>query len=127
MSLTALTLTAQIPDSHPAVKMRKYYADVYTSRSIVCFESHDLDSLLMICKELIVPAQVISLYSYVDNPYKYDSIFKETLEKSGIACNAPGSLLLCSKEGSEPFYYYRTAEQYYLDLSRGVSGCYCYR
>ena len=124
----ALTLTAQIPDNHPAVRMRKYYADVYTSRSIVCFESNDLDSLLTICKELIVPAQVISLYSYVEYPYNYapENVFENSLEGLASARSSLGSLLLCSKESPEPFNYYWTAKQYYLDFSRGVSGRYRY-
>lgn len=75
---------AQPPPTHPAMQMRKYYADVYTGSSIVEFESACLDSILMIVSALVVKAQVISVYSYVDNPYKNRQIygiFKNPLEK----------------------------------------------
>ena len=40
---------AQVPADHPAMQMRKYYADIYTGQSIVCFETHSLDSVLGSC------------------------------------------------------------------------------
>lgn len=120
-----MNLFAQIPDDHPAMQMRKYYCDVYTGQSIVCFESHNLDSILVVASKFIVPAQVISLYSYTQNPYNHEGIFKETLEEARY--NLASHPLPCfGKKGRKPIYYYRTARQYNNDHSRTISGRYCH-
>ena len=62
---------SQVPANHPAMQMRRYYADVYTKTSIITFESTKLDSILYVVTQFIEPAQVISVYSYKENPYNY--------------------------------------------------------
>ena len=70
---------AQVLPDHPAMQMRKYYADIYTGQSIVCFETHSLDSVLALVSQFIVPAQVISVYSYIQNPYNDERLFSQIL------------------------------------------------
>lgn len=121
MCLIPLISNAQIPDDHPAMQMRKYYCDVYTGQSIVCFESHDLDSILVVAAKFIEPAQVISLYSYKVNPYKYgnETIFAEALEENR---NYSSSLRLPirGKKDIKTFNNYWSARKYNSDFSRGI-------
>lgn len=113
---------SQPPPDHPAIQMRKYYCDIYTGQSIVCFESTDLDSILVVASKFIVPAQVISLYSYIDKPYSHERIFAKTLEKDS---NSPFN------RNSHPRYSVslrsfpgnRKSLKHYRYLSRAISGC----
>lgn len=76
---------------------RMYYCDIYYRNSIVSFVSSSLDSILMYVRSYIVPAQVISVYSYTQNPYEYNQEyifgFKEissiTLESTPNRSRAP--------------------------------------
>lgn len=76
---------------------RMYYCDIYYSHSIVSFVSSSLDSILMYVRTFVVPAQVISVYSYTQNPYEYNQEyiygFKEipstSLEKSPNPARSP--------------------------------------
>lgn len=70
-------LIADPPSSHPAVKMRMFYADIYTGSSIVCYESSSVDSVLFIVESCVEKAQCISVYSYIDSPYKFNYNGKE--------------------------------------------------
>lgn len=126
----AMNSDAQVPADHPAMQMRKYYADIYTGQSIVCFETHSLDSVLALVSQFIVPAQVISVYSYTQNPYNDERPFSQTLEEDS---SDPSSALALSrfKPPSSPvirsLHYYWTSGQYYRYLSGRVSGRNSYR
>lgn len=128
-----MILKAQPPNTHPAIQMRKYYADVYTGNSIVAFESTNLDSILMIASQLVVKAQVISLYSYVDNPYKNKDVYgisQKALEKAPIGLGASSRFAMLPKFGKkdrQSFYNHRTPGQYYSYQPGGITGCYRYR
>lgn len=122
---------AQPPPTHPAMQMRKYYADVYTSGSIIAFESFDLDSILNVVSKLVIHAQVISVYSYVDNPYKFNSkhiygheaISFKQLEKSSMFTSFPRSHSKPYRPGktySRQIYYHWSPRQYYCDFPRGI-------
>ena len=123
---------AQPPPTHPAMQMRKYYADVYTGSSIVEFESVCLDSILMVVSALVVKAQVISVYSYVDNPYKNRNIYgisQKALEKSAMCASFPRSRVkpyFNYKAHIRPLNYHWSPRQYYCDLSRRVTRRYSY-
>ena len=128
-----MTLIAQPPPSHPAMQMRKYYADVYTGSSIVEFSSYDLDSILMVASQLVIKAQVISIYSYLDNPYKNRNvygIYQTTLEKAAM-CTFGNRYkyypYISISRGIKPFYNYWSPRQHRFDFPRGISGCYRYR
>lgn len=120
---------AQVPADHPAMQMRKYYADIYTGQSIVCFETHSLDSVLALVSQFILPAQVISVYSYVNNPYNDERPFSQTLEE---VSSDPSSVLALSRfkppsaSVIRSFHYYWTSGQYYRYLSGRVSGRNCH-
>lgn len=117
---------AQPPPSHPAMQMRKYYADIYTGQTIVSYESHDLDSVLMVVSRCVIAAQVISVYSYINSPYN-ERVFSQTLEE---ASSDPSSALAFSWSDApcpsvlSSFPYYWTSRQYYRYLSGRVSGRY---
>lgn len=117
---------AQPPPTHPAIQMRKYYADVYTGSSIVEFESSCLDSILMVVSALVVKAQVISVYSYVDNPFKNRNVYgisKKALEKSAMCASSPRSRSKPYRTGktySRQINYHWSPRQYYCDFSRGI-------
>lgn len=117
---------AQPPPTHPAMQMRKYYADVYTGSSIVEFQSSSLDSILMVVSALVVKAQVISVYSYVDNPFKNRYIYgisKKTLEKSAMCASFPRSRFKPYRTGktySRQINYHWSPRQYHSDFSRGI-------
>lgn len=70
-------MKADPPDCHPAVKLRMYYADIYTGSSIVCYESSSVDSVLFIVERCVEKAQCISVYSYKDSPYNFNYNGKE--------------------------------------------------
>lgn len=120
--MTSMIAFSQPPPYHPALQLRKYYCDIYTGQSIVCFESTDLDSILVVASKFIVPAQVISLYSYIDKPYSHERIFAKTLEKDSLSLlyrnSAPRySVSLRSFPGN------RKSLKHYRYLSRAISGC----
>lgn len=118
---------AQPPNDHPAMQMRKYYCDVYTSNSIFCFESFDLDSILVVARTFIEPAQVISLYSYKQNPYNHENPF---LYPSALAENRSSytahSLPCFGKNDRKKIADYWRPRQYNRDFSRTISGRYSY-
>ena len=124
----AMISNAQPPPSHPAMQMRKYYADIYTGQTIVSYESHDLDSVLMVVAKCVIAAQVISVYSYINSPYNNERIFAKTLEE---ASSDTSSYLAWSRsfETASPvlsaLHHYWTSGQYYSYLSGRVSGRYC--
>ena len=102
------------------MQMRKYYCDVYTGQSIVCFESHSLDSILTVASQFIVPAQVISLYSYKTNPYnfKHETIFAQTLEEDSNCSSSSSSFAALDQSNFKSFYHYRESRQYHTSQSR---------
>lgn len=110
---------AQPPTDHPALQERKYYCDVYTGSSIVCFESYDLDSLLTIAKTFIIPAQSISLYSYIQNPYNNERIFAQALEEASNSSSLFRSSFPRYKEFEKVNYYWQP-RQYYSYLPSGI-------
>lgn len=67
----ATCVFSQVPDSHPAKQMRMFYADVYTGSNILEYRAETLDSILFVVSKFIEPAQVISVYSYKTDPYKF--------------------------------------------------------
>lgn len=54
---------------------RSYYVDVYTGQSILFYESPDILSALAIVAQFAHPAQVISFYSYKQDPFKYREVY----------------------------------------------------
>ena len=82
-----------------------YFVDVYTSQSVLYFEFETLDSALAVVDSFIVPAQVISIYSYRDNPYKIHHIYEEPdkLDKDQLENTPDSSLypLLLSMAGTK--------------------------
>ena len=123
MISSVMISNAQPPPSHPAMQMRKYYADIYTGQTIVSYESHDLDSVLMVVAKCVIAAQVISVYSYLNSPY-LERVFKTTLEED--PCD-PSYLSSCCA-GPSVFSALSdnwTSGQYYRYLSGRVSGRYC--
>lgn len=123
----AMSSNAQPPSSHPALQMRRYYADVYTGKSIVCYESSSLDSVLFVVKQCIVPAQVISVYSYTQNPYNNERIFAQSLEEVSSDPSSAGASDRYRPPSSPIFTAlsnYWTSGQYYRYFSGRVSGCY---
>ena len=117
---TGMISNAQPPSTHPAIQMRRYYADVYTGSSIISYETDSIDSVLVIAALFIEPAQVISLYSYKQTPYHYRN---ETFNISQIPSlddlkiyrplsDSLFRLSLLSEEFDRPKYYYRQSGQY---------------
>lgn len=126
---------AQPPSTHPAMQMRRYYADVYTGSSIISYESDSIDSVLVIAALFIEPAQVISLYSYKQTPYHYQN---ETFNISEISSlvhpkiyrplsNSLFRLSFLSEEFDRPKYYYRQSGQYLYSSSGSFAGRYRHR
>lgn len=121
--------SAQPPPDHPAMLMRKYYADIYTGQSIVSYESHDIDSVLMVVSKCVVSAQVISVYSYINSPYNDKTIFAQALEKDDSSLSPHYSFLRVSNPIPtfvSAFSRNRTSEQYRPYYTRDFSGCYNY-
>lgn len=133
--MIALSSSAQVPDHHPAIQMRKYYADVYTGSSIISYESESIDSILVVVSEFIRPAQVISVYSYVDSPYKHRYNDFRMAQKERVE-HPPDILRTCSsglylsvlpQEFVQSSYSDWLTRQYHFDLSGKYSGRYCSR
>ena len=83
--MALISILAQPPSNCIASQMRKYYCDMYTGQNIVCLEFDSLDELIEVIKLYIVPANLLSVYSYKQNqnPYKYgrQTIYSKTLDK----------------------------------------------
>lgn len=92
--------------------MRKYYCDIYTGQSIVCFESFDVDSVLAVVKECIIPAQMISVYSYKENPYKHETIFANSLEEDNSSRFPHLSRFFLSERRKKLPIYVQTVKHY---------------
>lgn len=126
---------AQPPSMHPAIQMRRYYADVYTGSSIISYETDSIDSVLVIAALFIEPAQVISLYSYKQTPYNYRNESFGISEISSLAYtkiyrNWPDSLFrlsLLSTEFDRPKHHYWQSGQYLYSSSGSFAGRYRHR
>lgn len=125
---------AQPPSTHPAMQMRRYYADVYTGSSIISYETDSIDSVLVIAALFIEPAQVISLYSYKQTPYNYRNEsfgISEITSLGDFKVYRPLSdsllrLSFLSEEFDRPKYHYRQSGQYLYRSSGSIAGRYRY-
>lgn len=104
---------SQVPEKHPARQMRKYYADVYTGASILEYQAESLDSILFVVSQFIEPAQVISVYSYKSDPYKYRNVYGINHQSSS------GGLPLHRETLEKVTYGYASVSGFYVDMAEG--------
>lgn len=130
-----MTSNAQPPSTHPAMQLRRYYADVYTGSSIISYETDSIDSVLVIAALFIEPAQVISLYSYKQTPYNYRNEAFDIYEITSLGypkvhralSDSLFRLSFLSEEFDRPKHYNWQSGQYLYSSSGSFSRCYRYR
>ena len=104
---------SQVPENHPARQMRNYYADVYTGSTILEYQAESLDSILFVVSHFIEPSQVISVYSYKSDPYKYRNVY-------GInQTSSSGGLPLHHETLEKVTHGYASVSGFYLDMAEG--------
>lgn len=54
--------------SLPENDNKTYFVDVFTSQSVLQYETHDILEALFVCSQYVRPAQMISLYAYDNDP-----------------------------------------------------------
>ena len=108
LSLSAFSGFSQVPDDHPAKLMRMYYADVYTGATILEYKAETLDSILFVVSQFIEPAQVISVYSYKQDPYNF--------RRKNIYADSKTFPLLHQNTLEKVTYAYSGISGFYLDV-----------
>lgn len=73
VSLALCALSSFICSPPMVSQTRYYFVDVYGTNSIYEYVTEDIDSALLVAKSMVVKSQVISFYSYLENPYNYNS------------------------------------------------------